>query len=380
MPYRIPLSRPAHLASSRAYLERALAGQQSAGGPFGKTCEAWLGAHFSQPALLTGSCSAALEMAVILAGIQAGDDVIMPSFTFPSTANAVVRQGATPVFVDVCPDTLNLNIDLIEAAINASTRAIIVVHYAGVGCDMPRLQALCKQRKLTLIEDNAQGLMATYQGKSLGSFGDYATISFHSTKNIGCGEGGALLLNDTTQRDRAFQLRDKGTNRQAFIRGDVSHYQWVAAGSHYGLSDVQAALLLAQLEAATDITHARLRGWQFYHHALQRAELAGKLRRPIIPAACQHNAHCYYVLLDNRQQRDQVQHNLQACGINACSHYEPLHSAPAGKQFGRSQGELPVTESVAGRILRLPLWDAIEPTQQEEVVERLLEALAVSDN
>lgn len=374
MSYRLPLHQPFLPAKAHDYLQLALAGQHSADGHFGRACEAWLHAHLGHTALLTNSCTAALEMAAMLADIKAGDEIILPSFTFPSSANAFVRLGAVPVFVDIRADTLNLNEALIETAITPRTRALVAVHYAGIACDMQQLQDICQRHGLLLIEDAAQALMASYHQQPLGSFGDFAAFSFHSTKNIGCGEGGALIIKDKRLLEKAWQLRDKGTNRMAFLRGDVSHYQWLGEGSSYGLSDINAALLLAQLEDADALTQQRLAAWQFYHQALLPAETQRLMTRPVAPPACQHNAHIYYVRLANRAERDRVQRHMRQAGINACSHYEPLHASPAGLSFG--QVSLPVTEQQAGRLLRLPLWSGITQTQQQEVIERLLGALS----
>lgn len=376
MTYRIPLHSPTLPEKANTYIQQALAGQQSADGPFGRACEDWLQQQTGRTILLTASCTAALEMAAILAGIKAGDEIILPSFTFPSSANAFVRLGAVPVFVDIRPDTLNLDEALVEAAITPRTRALVAVHYAGVACQMDTLQAICQQHGLLLIEDAAQALMASYQNRPLGSFGNFAAFSFHSTKNIGCGEGGALLINDKSLQEKAWQLRDKGTNRMAFLRGDVAHYQWTGEGSSYGLSDINAALLLAQLEEADTLTQQRLARWQIYHQALEKAEEQGLLTRPTIPQNCQHNAHIYQVLLADRATRDQVQQHMQQAGINACSHYEPLHSSPAGKRLGKTPSPLPVTEQQAGRLLRLPLWSSITQEQQQEVIDRLLSCLS----
>lgn len=373
MTYRIPLSKPSLAPGSEYYLQQVMRDGFATGGPFGHACEAWLDTHAGRSVLLTSSCTGALEMAACLAGIRRGDEIIMPSFTFPSTANAFVRLGARPVFVDIRLDTFNIDEALVAAAITPRTRAIVPVHYAGVACAMERLVALCRTHDLWLIEDAAQGVMASYCDQPLGTFGDFAAISFHSTKNIGCGEGGALLLQDGTRLEEALCLRDKGTNRQAFLRGEVTAYQWVACGSSYGLSDLHAALLLSQLEEAKVSTQQRLMRWQYYDDALQEAEVNGLLRRPKIPPGCCHNAHVYAVLLPTRACRDRVQRRLNRVGIGACPHYSPLHVAPAGRNYGSSP--LPVTEAVASTMLRLPLWNDISRSEQREVIERLLACL-----
>lgn len=376
MSYRIPLHRPTLPGTANRYLAQALAGQQSADGPFGRACEAWLAQQTGRTALLTSACTTALELAAQLGGIGANDEFILPAFTFPSTANAFVRQGAKPVFVDIRKDTLNLDEELVESAITPRTRALVCVHYAGVGCAMEKLTALAGKHGLLLVEDAAQGLLASWNGRPLGSFGDYAALSFHSTKNIGCGEGGALLLKADSGREPACQWRDKGTNRQAFLRGEVTHYEWMRAGSAWGLSDINAALLLAQLEQAESLTQARLARWQHYQTLLQAVAQQGLLQLPDPPAAARHNAHIHYVLLRDRATRDRAEAALKQAGIQACSHYEPLHTSPMGRESGRCAGPLAVTESVAGRLLRLPLWSGITAIEQEEVVERLLAILA----
>jgi dTDP-4-amino-4,6-dideoxygalactose transaminase len=373
MTRKTPLSRPSLAANTNAYLHQALHGYQAADGPFCHKAETWLQDYSGRPALLTASCTAALEMAALLADIKAGDEIILPSFTFPSTANAFVRLGATPVFVDIRHDTFNLDESKVEAAITSRTRALVPVHYAGAGCNMKALTALCEKYGLLLIEDAAQGLMASYQGIPLGNFGDFAAFSFHSTKNIGCGEGGALLLKDVSQLERALCLRDKGTNRQAFLRDEVKAYQWVSCGSSWGLSDINAALLLAQFEEADRLTQARLERWGNYHQALADAEKNDDLRRPQVPQDCQHNGHIYPVLLPSSDKCQKVQQQLQQVGISAYPHYAPLHLAPAGQPYAHQP--LPVTEDIAARLLRLPLWSDMPAPDQDAVIEQLLACL-----
>lgn len=368
----IPFQQPTIAPHGMRYLEAALAGQQSAGGLFGHACETWLSAYFKRPAMLVGSATAALDMTAQLIGLSRGDEVIMPSFTHPSTANAVAKCGALPVFVDISPTSLNIDANLIPAAINRRTRAIIAVHYAGVACDMSALQALCRQHHLWLIEDAAQAIMARYQQQPLGQFGDFAAISFHASKNIGCGEGGALIMKDAAYRAKAEQLRDMGTNRAAFMRGDVTRYQWMGDGASGGLSDIQAALLLAQLEQASRFTEQRLTAWNYYQKKLATAEERGYLVRPTLPLNCQHNGHIYAIQLADRKQRDNALEHLRQVGIGACSHFEPLHVSPAGQKAGRCPQPLPVTEAVANRLLRLPLWNTITPLQQDTVIASLL--------
>lgn len=368
----IPFQQPTIAPHSLRYLEAALTGQQSAGGTFGHACESWLATYFKRPTMLVGSATAALDMAAQLAGISTGDEVIMPAFTHPSTANAVAKRGATPVFVDISPTDFNIDPNLVCHAISPRTRALIAVHYAGVSCDMPALQALCRRHNLWLIEDAAQAFMARYRQQPLGQYGDFAALSFHASKNIGCGEGGALIIKNTTHWNAAEQLRDMGTNRAAFMRGEVAHYQWMGDGASLGLSEIQAALLLAQLEQADNFTQQRLESWHYYHQRLAAAEAAGRLTRPSIPQDCQHNGHIYPILLADRQQRDAAQQYLKQDAISALSHFEPLHLAPAGQQAGRGSPPLHVTEALAGRLLRLPLWNTIKHYQQDRVIASLL--------
>lgn len=341
-------------------------GHLSGDGMFTKKCHAWLEAHTgAHKALLTHSCTAALEMAAILADIQPGDEVIMPSYTFVSTANAFVLRGGIPVFVDIRPDTLNIDETLIEAAITARTKAIVPVHYAGVPCEMDTIMDIACRYNLLVIEDAAQGIMSKYKGKPLGSIGHLGAYSFHETKNIISGEGGALLINDKRFAERAEVIREKGTNRGQFFRGQVDKYTWVDAGSSYLPGEVIAAFLWAQMEEAQSITQKRMDIWQQYHEALAPLEHAGKLRRPIVPEDCQHNAHMYYVLLESLEQRTEVILQLKQHSIMTVFHYVPLHSSPAGKKYGRTSAELKHTDNLADRLLRLPLWVGVEAHQQK---------------
>ena len=333
------------------------------------TCEAWLEAHLGAPrALLVHSCTAALEVAALLAEVGPGDEVIMPSYTFVSTANAFVLRGATPVFVDVRPDTLNLDERLIEAAITPRTKAIVPVHYAGVGCDMAAIMAIAERHGLLVIEDAAQALMASRAGAPLGSRGHLAAFSFHETKNVVSGEGGALVINDARFVERAEVLREKGTNRSRFLQGLVDKYTWVDVGSSYLPSDILAAFLFAQLEQAGPLTQARLRLWDRYHDAFAALEAAGAARRPVIPPDCVHNAHLYALMLAEGTPRSEVLARLQAAGIGAVFHYVPLHSSPAGRRFGRAAGELPVTLAAGERLVRLPLFSALSEGDQDAVI------------
>ena len=348
----------------------------SGDGNFTKKCNMWLeartGAH---KALLTHSCTAALEMAALLADIQSGDEIIMPSYTFVSTANAFVLRGGVPVFVDVRPDTLNIDETLIDAAITPRTKAIAPVHYAGVACDMDVIMDIAKRHNLLVIEDAAQGIMSTCKGRPLGSIGHLGTYSFHETKNIIAGEGGALLVNDERFAERAVVIREKGTNRSLFFRGQVDKYTWVDVGSSYLTGEVVAAFLWAQMEEAEAITEKRLAIWNQYHEALQQLEAAGALRRPIIPENCKHNAHMYYILLASLEKRTKMIHHLKERAVNAVFHYVPLHSSPAGSRYGRVCGTMLNTESISDRLLRLPLWVGMTREMVDHIVD-LIEELS----
>jgi dTDP-4-amino-4,6-dideoxygalactose transaminase len=325
--------------------------------------------------LLTTSCTSALEMAAMLLDVAPGDEVILPSYTFVTTATAFVRMGATPVFVDVREDTLNLDECLIEAAISPRTKAIVPVHYAGVGCDMEAIGAIAAEHGIAVVEDAAQGVMSSIRGQALGTFGDLAAVSFHETKNLTCGEGGALYLNAEHLIDRAEILREKGTNRAQFFRGIVDKYTWVDVGSSYVLSDLNAAYLWAQLEHADDITARRLAIWQRYHEAFAAAESEGLARRPVVPAGYQQNAHMYYLVLPAARQRDELLEALREQGIGGVFHYVPLHSSPAGARLGRAPLPLPVTDGMSARVARLPLYTAMSDEDAERVIDGVLTAL-----
>ena len=361
----IPFNKPYMTGKELRYIAEAHSiGILAGDGPFTRKCHSWLEANTgSRKALLTHSCTAALEMAAILADIQPGDEVIMPSFTFVSTANAFVLRGGVPVFVDIRADTLNIDERLIEAAITPRTKAIVPVHYAGVACEMDAIMDIAQRHKLLVIEDAAQAVMSTYKGKPLGSIGHLGAYSFHETKNIISGEGGALLVNDGRFAERAEIIREKGTNRSQFFRGQVDKYTWVDIGSSYLPGEVIAAFLWAQMEEAQSITRKRLDIWHRYHEALRPLEDGGKLRRPIIPEGCHHNAHMYYILLESPEKRTEAIAQLNRQGVNAVFHYVPLHSSPAGKQYGRASGVLRHTGNLADRLLRLPLWVAMDEVQ-----------------
>jgi dTDP-4-amino-4,6-dideoxygalactose transaminase len=359
------------------YIHHAIASGQIAGdGAFTKQCHAWLNQRLgSQKVLLTNSCTAALEMAAILADIQPGDEVIMPSFTFVSTANAVVLRGGVPVFVDIRPDTLNLDETQIEAAITSKTKAISPVHYAGVGCEMDSILDIANQYGLYVIEDAAQGAFSSYKGKSLGSFGNMAAFSFHATKNIVAGEGGALVINDPTLVERAEIVWEKGTNRSQFFRGEVDKYTWVDVGSSFLPSELMAAFLWSQLEQGEQITQQRLRFWSRYQWAFARLEFEQVVRRPQIPAYCQHNAHIYHLLLDSLETRTAVLKHLKENGVQATFHYVPLHSSPAGLKYCRTSGDLKVTDDISDRILRLPMSTNMTMAECDRIISLVLEAL-----
>ena len=348
------------------------AGQLAGDGGFTQQCHDWFQQHCRcLKALVTHSCTSALEMTAILADLEPGDEVIMPSYTFVSTANAFVLRGAVPVFIDIRPDTLNLDETLVADAITDRTRAIVPVHYAGVACEMAPLQQLAEQHQLLLIEDAAQGMMASYKDKPLGSIGHLGCLSFHETKNVISGEGGALLINDERFIERAEIIREKGTNRSQFFRGQVDKYTWVDLGSSYLPGEIIAAFLYAQLQEAHQITDARLQLWNQYHQLLEPLEQAGKIRRPIIPDQCQHNAHMYYILLQDLQTRTTLIHHLKQNGVNAVFHYVPLHSSPAGQRYGRIHGDMINTDSLSSRLLRLPLFPNLTPEQVKFVVNTI---------
>lgn len=371
----IPFNYPYTTGKEFHYITQSLLGKRLAGdGPFTKRCSTWLEQHTNR-ALLTHSCTAALEIGSLLLNIKPGDEIIMPSYTFVSTANAFVLRGGIPVFIDIRKDTLNMDESKIEAAITSKTKAIVPVHYAGVSCEMDAIMNIAKQHNLHVIEDAAQGVMATYKEKSLGSIGHLGAYSFHETKNIISGEGGALLVNDPSLTLEAEIIREKGTDRSQFLRGEVDKYTWQTIGSSFLPSEMIAAFLWAQLEEADKITKLRLDRWNYYHEQLLALERAGVLRRPIIPTECQHNAHMYYVLLAPEISRQMVLESLKQEGIHAASHYVPLHSSKAGKRYGKTYGSLALTDSLSARIIRLPLWVGLSTAQQDRVVEQLAKVL-----
>lgn len=363
---KIPFNRPWMTGRELEYIREAHEHGHLAGdGMFSKRCHAWLEERIGcRKALLTQSCTSALEMAAILLDLEPGDEVIMPSFTFVSTANAFVLRGAVPVFVEVRPDTLNIDETLIEAAITPKTRAICVVHYAGVGCEMDAIMAIADRHGLVVIEDAAQGIMSRYKGKPLGSIGALAALSFHETKNVISGEGGALLINEDRFIERAEIIREKGTNRSRFFRGEVDKYTWVDVGSSYLPGDIVAAFLAAQLEQAEAITARRMAIWQRYCDWAAPFEASGEVRRPIVPTECVHNAHMFYLLLRDVETRTRFIGALKDAGIGAVFHYVPLHSSPAGQKFCRVPGPMAITDDVSDRLVRMPLWVGLEDQQQ----------------
>jgi dTDP-4-amino-4,6-dideoxygalactose transaminase len=367
----IPLHRPLIAGREAEYVAQALAaGRISGHGPFTRACQERLQRETgSAKVLLTHSCTAALEMAAMLSGVGPGDEVIMPSFTFVSTANAFVLRGATPVFVDIREDTLNIDEAEIEAAIGPRTRAICVVHYAGVGADMNAIAAIAERYGLALIEDAAQGLHARVDGRPLGSIGSLGALSFHETKNVVSGEGGALLVNDPELAERAEIIWEKGTNRTRFVRGEVDKYTWLDIGSSYLPSDLIAAVLLAQFEVAEAITRERRRIWQTYHEEFSEAAASERFKLLHPPAYAEHNAHIFALLLRDEDERDALRSFLHARGIGAASHYVPLHSAPAGCRFGRTSGSLHKTDRVARGLLRLPLFAGMTDVEVAAVVD-----------
>ena len=374
---RIPFNKPYMTGKELYYIAQAhFNGMLAGDGPFTKKCHHWLQERTGATrALLTHSCTAALEMAALLLDIQPGDEVIMPSYTFVSTANAFVLRGAIPVFVDIREDTLNLDECLLEAAITEKTRAIVPVHYAGVACEMDSIMDLARRHGLAVVEDAAQGVMASYKGRALGTIGDLGAYSFHETKNVISGEGGALLVRDQALVQRAEIIREKGTDRSRFFRGEVDKYTWQEAGSSYLPGELIAAFLWAQLEEGAAITAARLQLWQTYHALLAPLEAQDLLRRPIVPEGCRHNAHMYYVLLAPDSDRDACIACMKERDIHPVFHYVPLHSSPAGRKMARVSGELTITEQLAPRLLRLPLWIGMDTARQEYICRVLQQGL-----
>jgi dTDP-4-amino-4,6-dideoxygalactose transaminase len=375
---RMPFNRPYATGREFEHIREAIENLHLSGdGPFSHRCAHWLEERTGcELALLTTSCTAALELAVLLAGIGPGDEVVMPSYTFVSTANAVALRGATPVFVDIRPDTLNLDETAVEAAITERTRAIMPVHYAGVACAMDELCALAERHGLTVIEDAAQGAMASYRGAALGSIGALGCLSFHETKNLMSGEGGALLVNDPALVERAEILHAKGTDRRRFLRGQVDRYTWRDLGSSFTASDLTAAFLWAQLQEAEELTRRRMALWRRYEGRFADLEAAGLVRRPVVPSGCDFNGHLFYLLAGDRGGRDRLIAALAEQGVQSVFHYVPLHSSPAGLRYGRVAGSMAVTDDISGRLLRLPLWVGMTSEDVDRVVDAVAGALA----
>ncbi|MBI4921078.1 MAG: dTDP-4-amino-4,6-dideoxygalactose transaminase [Devosia nanyangense] len=376
----IPFNRPYMTGKELPYIAQAHAHAALAGdGAYTKLCHHWLEARTgANKALLTHSCTGALEMAALLLEIEPGDEIILPSFTFVSTANAFVLRGGVPVFVDIRPDTLNIDESLIEAAITPKTRAIVPVHYAGVACEMDTVLEIARRHGLMVVEDAAQGVMSTYKGRALGSIGDYGAYSFHETKNLISGEGGALLVNRPDMVEAAEICREKGTDRSRFFRGEIDKYTWQAIGSSFLPGEMVAAFLWAQLEEADALTAQRLAAWRRYRELIEPMEHAGAVRRPIVPPDREHNGHMFYVLLERDVDRQAVLGWMKAEGIGAVFHYVPLHSSSAGMRYGRSHGSCAVTDDLSARIIRLPLWIGISPDQQQRVVDVLARSIAAA--
>ncbi|WBG90825.1 dTDP-4-amino-4,6-dideoxygalactose transaminase [Pantoea piersonii] len=375
----IPFNAPPIVGSELEYMQSAMASGKLCGdGGFTRRCQQWMEQRFgSKKVLLTPSCTASLEMAALLINLQPGDEVIMPSYTFVSTANAFVLRGATIVFVDIRPDTLNIDESKIEAAITKKTRAIVPVHYAGVACEMGAIMALAAQYKLWVIEDAAQGVMSRYKGRALGTIGHIGCFSFHETKNYTAGgEGGATLINDAALIERAEVIREKGTNRSQFFRGQVDKYTWRDIGSSYLMADLQAAYLWAQLEAAERVNQQRLRLWQRYYDALQPMAAKGRIELPTLPAACEHNAHMFYIKLRDSDDRQALISWMKEAEILTVFHYIPLHSSPAGEEFGRFHGADLFTTRESERLLRLPLFYNLTDNNQNTVISSLLSFFA----
>ncbi len=372
-PLRVDFNRPVVVGHEFEYMRQAIEnGHISGDGPFTKKCHAFLEEQLGVgKALLTTSCTHALEMSAILLEIQPGDEVIIPDFTFVSTVNAFVLRGARPVFVDVRPDTLNLDESQLEAAVTPKTKAIVPVHYAGVACEMDTIMEIARRHHLAVVEDNAHGLFARYKGKYLGTFGSLASQSFHETKNFSCGEGGALLINDPVLLERAEIIREKGTNRSRFFRGQVDKYTWVDIGSSYLPSDILAAFLFAQFEEREQIQLHRKRVWELYHAGLKDWADTHDVQLPYVPAECEQSYHMFYMLLPNLELRQKLIMYLREQGVYSVFHYLPLHLSEMGQRFGGKTGDCPVTEQVSDRLIRLPFHNALTSTEQEQVIDLL---------
>lgn len=373
MQKKINFNLPPQVGTELEYIKQAISnGHISGDGMFTKKCTNWIKDNLHVPcALMTTSCTHALEMAALLANIQPGDEVILPSYTFVSTADAFVQRGATLVFADIRPDTMNLDENLIEPAITQKTKAIVPVHYAGVSCEMDAIMDIANRHHLVVIEDAAQGFTSTYKGKELGTIGDFGCFSFHETKNFSMGEGGAIVFPDQTNLERAEIYREKGTNRSKFFRGQIDKYTWVDYGSSYLPSDLNAAYLWAQLEQAETITAARMNNYNYYKENLADLAVKGQLELPSIPSHCTHNAHMFYIKTADLPTRTALSTYLAADGISSVFHYVPLHSAPAGQKFGRFCGEDRYTTKESERLLRLPMYYGLTQEDQDQVIESI---------
>ncbi len=372
--YKIPFNKPCYTGNEDKYVLDSMRSLHISGnGPYTKKCEEWFENRLKcKRALLTSSCTHALEMAAILIDIKPGDEVIMPSYTFVSTANAFVLRGAKVVFVDIRPDTMNIDENLIENAITERTKAICVVHYAGVGCEMDKIMEIADKYNLYVIEDAAQGMMAEYKGKPLGTIGHLGAFSFHETKNYtSAGEGGLLIVNDDKFIERAEIIREKGTNRSQFFRGMVDKYTWVDIGSNYLMNDVSAAYLWGQLEVAEEINEFRLRAWNRYYNGLLELEKEGFIELPTVPKHCRHNGHIFYIKVENLRIRTELLSFLKEQGIHAAFHYVPLHSSPAGQRYSKFHGVDKFTTKESERLIRLPLFFNIKDEEIDYVIESI---------
>ena len=372
---KIPFNRPYLTGRETGHIcESVKSGNIVGDGEYTRKCEQFLEETFSaKRVLLTNSCTDALEMASLLIGLEPGDEVIVPSYTFVSTVNAFILRGAKPVFVDIREDTLNMDETKIEEKITDRTRAIFPVHYASVACEMDSIMDIARRHDLSVVEDAAQGVNARYKGGYLGTIGDLGTYSFHGTKNYTCGEGGAIVINNVDLIERAEIVREKGTNRSKFLRGEIDKYTWVDIGSSYLLSDVLAAFLYAQLEELESIKKKRKAVFDFYHQNLRDLEEEGRLRLPVVPDNCEINYHLFYILLPSESKRDSLMQDLKNRGIQAVFHYVPLHTSPMGGKFGYGPGDLPITESASGRLLRLPFYRDIKREAQEFIIAAIKE-------
>ena len=374
----ISFNMPPFVGDEFKYIEQAVKNNKISGdGEFTKKCNAWLEKNFSaQKVLLTTSGTSALDMAMLLCKFKSGDEVILPSYTFSSTATSILVGGAVPVFVDIRPDTMNIDENKIEAAITEKTKAIAVVHYAGVSCEMDKIMEIARRHNLKVIEDAAQGVMSTYKGKALGTIGDFGCYSFHETKNYSMGEGGALVINNSDFNERAEILREKGTNRSKFFRGQIDKYTWVDVGDSYLPSEMNAAYLWAQLQKADEINKNRLETWQTYYDAFKPLENLGKIELPKIPDGCKHNAHMFYIKLKNLEERTNFIKRMKEKNILCVFHYVPLHSAPAGKKYCRFHGEDIFTTKESDRLVRLPMYYGMDKKDLNFVIETAKEVIS----